>query len=180
MSLNGDVIQNERIDGNRYILNISPINNEFVASVYEFHNQITLYYLINSETGLLTELENAIWDDERNILPLEPFGWLVYIDKYFGYKDPNISTVNYVKDNIDGFNRLGIITSTQTIGSKLLINDGFRFTELCIETGSINALYQWNTEFHEVNICSSVIRLSENIIAYTTKNNDSVLIIQFK
>ena len=172
IDVNGNIIQKEKINSNHYILSVVLVNNDFVASVYDIHYQITRYYLIN-KTGLLIEFDNAVMNDER--VPLEPYGWIESLGQYFAYRDPAGSLLNFVSENKDGFNRLGIITLIQNTGNKLLINDGFRFSEICFDTGEINLLHQWNAELHETNSCSSVIHLPNNIIIYVTNQSNYLM-----
>jgi len=170
----GNLINKEDINGSRYILTTTLVGNMLVVSVFEFHDQLTRYYLINHDSGSLTELEKAI--QNHKIITLEPWWWIPSIEKYFSTHEPGDSIELQISKIEDGFNRLGIITQTQNIGNELLVNDGFRFFSLCFESGEYTLRFQWNHDLNKTNYCTSVVVYSDEILIYT-KRNDTFLTI---
>jgi len=167
---NEDIVHTEVINGSRYVLSVVLNRNGFVASVHDFQSRITRFYLISTETGAFSEIISASMYDEgykKEKRFLNP-----NTDKFFNFFNP----IELVYNNEDGFNRLGIITRTQGHDYEYIVDDGFRFYTLWLDTGVYEKLYQWNYNLNDPYSCTSVSRLSESIFAYTVSTGDYLVI----
>ena len=164
LNLNGDIVKTINMDRNSFVLSVSLCGESLIASVHEITNRKTRYFLINSVSGDFSEFEEASINDYGLVL-----------GNWFGVQGPD-TIVRAVSLNSDGFNRLGIMSITQGLGNDYIVNDGFRFFTLNLDTGIYEKLYQWNYELNDIYSLKYLSRLSENVFAHTVSNGEYLII----
>jgi len=167
---NESVLYTKNIDSNSAVLSVVSHNNELIASIYELENRITRYYSIDVDIGSFNELSVA--NKNEDLLERMDWDWDVEaMGTGWAAAKPE-SWLQAVSKNEDGFNRLGIDTKTQGFDNKFIVNDGFRFFSLNLDTGVYDKLFQWNDDTNRAYTCLSVIQISNDAFIYTIHNSN--------
>jgi len=174
LNRNNEVVHTEYTDNNAYVLSVIYSKEGLIASVFDFNRSTTRYYLVDSTTGVFSEFEAASMNDEG--LTLRDWIWdSENMGTDWSTTSPD-SMLRAVRDNEDGFNRLGVMTNTQGLHDELVVNDGFRLFSLCLDSGVYKKLLQWNNDLNNAHKCKYVSRLSETVYIFSLSNRNHLII----
>jgi len=153
------------------LLAITQSGGNFVAEVHNALRRNTSYYLVDGY-GTFSLLDAASINDYE-IFP-EGFNYIESLGLYFTSANLTEQIIRSVSQSELGINSLGVVTQSQGFFDGHIVNDGFRFIALCLNTGNREKLHHWNYSLamNDIRSCLSVSRIHENILAYTIRNQE--------
>jgi len=172
----GEIVNSEKFNGNSYILTVVNNIKGFIISVYDTHSRITRYYTADNDTGAFSEIKSASKND-TGITFESIWSWDRSENDTNSSDQPSYENIlQQVSFSEDGFNHLGITTKTQGFADEYIVDNGFRFFTLCLETGVYENLFRWNFNNNDVASCLFVIRFSESILMYALNNSEYIVL----